>query len=53
MPPVRLLEVVLLGVRHDLGEVELRRVPAADAVVRAEVAVDLERVRRRGVPLKQ
>ncbi len=42
---------MLHHVQVDLGEVELRGVPAADAVVGAEVALDLEVVRRRGVPL--
>ena len=40
MTPVRLVEVVVVGVLVDLREVELRRVPAADAVVRAEVPGD-------------
>ncbi len=51
--PVWLGEVLSLRPALDLGEVELRRVPAADAVVRAEVTLDLEAVRRRRVPLKQ
>ena len=37
----------------DLGEVELRRVPAADAVIRAEVSFDLKVVRCGRVPLKE
>ena len=53
LPPVRLMELVDLHVQQDLGEVELRRVPAADAVVRAEVALDLEAVRRTGIPLQK
>ncbi len=50
--PVRFVQVVLLHVVDDLGEVVLRRVPAADAVVRAEVALNLVAVRRRRIPLK-
>jgi hypothetical protein len=40
-------------VLEDLGEVELRGVPAADAVVGPEVSLALEVKRRRPVPLKK
>ena len=40
-------------VLEDLGEVELRGVPAADAVVGPEVSLALEVERRRPVPLKK
>ena len=53
MAPVSLVQVVLLGVQVDLGEVELRRVPAADPVVRAEVPFDLEVVGLALVPLRE
>lgn len=49
--PVRLVQVVVLGVLVDLREVELRRVPAADPVVRPEVPLDLEVVGLALVPL--
>ena len=49
--PVGFAQVVGLLVQVDLGEVDLGRVPAADAVVGAEVPGDGERVSRRGIPL--
>jgi hypothetical protein len=47
------VQVVVLHVLDDVGKVVLRREPAADAVVGAKVALDLEAVRRRRVPLKR
>jgi len=44
-------ESVLDHVLVDLGEVQLRRVPAANAVIGAEVALDLEGISRGGIPL--
>ena len=37
----------------DLREIELGRVPAADAVVRSKVTLDLEAVRLALVPLRE
>ena len=50
--PVGFVESGLVTVPKDLGEVELRRVPAADAVVGPEVPLALEVVRRCPVPLQ-
>ncbi len=50
--PVRFVESLLLALPEDLGEVELRRIPAADSVVGAEVALALKVKRGRAVPLR-
>ena len=49
--PVRISEFVVQLMLDDLREVQLRRVPAADPVVRPEVTLALEVERRRTVPL--
>ena len=45
------MQPMLVRVLMDLGEVELRRVPAADPVVSPEVPLDLEAVGDALVPL--
>ncbi len=50
--PVWFVKSSLVAVPEDLGEVELRRVPAADAVVGPEVPLALEVVRCCPVPLQ-
>ncbi len=51
--PVRLQQAHLPALLEDLGEVELRGVPAADAVVGAEVPLALEVVGCGAVPLEE
>ena len=51
--PVWLAEVVVLDVLHDLGEVVLRRVPAANPVIRSKITLNLKPVSRRGIPLQR
>ena len=50
--PIGISQFVVQLMLDNLGEVELRRVPTADPVVRPEVAVDLEAVRCCRIPLK-
>jgi len=52
MSPVRLCQPLFDALVQDLREVELRREPAADAVVGAEVALGLEGERGGSIPLK-
>ena len=47
------MQTVDLHVEEDLSEVELRRVPTADSVIRAEIPLDLETVGRAGIPLEE
>ena len=51
--PIWFVKSDVFRVLEDLGEVELRGVPAADAVVGPEVSLALEVKRRRPVPLKK
>jgi hypothetical protein len=50
--PVGFVKSSFVTVPEDLGEVELRRVPAADAVVGPEVPLAFEMVSSGSVPLQ-
>ena len=45
------MQMIFVHVTDDLGKVELRCVPTTDAVIRAKIALNLELVDRRAVPL--
>lgn len=53
MAPVWFAEIVVFDVLHDLSEVVLGSIPAANPVISSKITFDFKAISRRGIPLKK